>query len=50
MVICNSVKIQHYDFSFKKTVKSEDRCILVINNEVCGDLRIEVGDEDWIEF
>ena len=50
MVICNSVKIQHCDFSFKKTVKSEDGCILVLDNEVCGDLWIEVGDEDWIEF
>ena len=38
MVICNSVKIQDCDFSFKKTVKSEAGCILVLGNEVCGDV------------
>ena len=28
----------------------EDECILVLDDEVCGDMWIEVRDEDRIEF
>ena len=47
MVICNSFKIQHW-FFFQEN--GEDEYILVLDDEVCGDMWIEVRDEDRIEF
>ena len=51
MVICNSFKIQHW-FFFQEN--GEDEYILVLDDEVCGDMWIEVRDEDriklWIGF
>ena len=47
MVICNSVKIQHW-FFFQEN--GEDECILVLDDEDCSGMWIEVRDEDRIEF